>query len=115
MDPDCVLNAISMNRSIILFFKSFLLIISLPAAYGQENFTLNGYVKDKFSGETLIGANVYLQSDPANGTVTNTYGFYSITLPSGVQNVVFSYVGYQAYTEQINLTENKSLNIDLTS
>lgn len=104
-----------MKRHIILFLEPLLLVISLTGAFGQDNFTLNGYVKDKFSGETLIGANVYLQSDPANGTVTNTYGFYSITLPAGIQNVVFSYVGYQPFIEEINLTENQSLNIDLTS
>jgi hypothetical protein len=46
----------------------------------KENFTISGYVKDKDSGETLIGANIFLENDQSTGTITNTYGFYSITL-----------------------------------
>ena len=48
----------------------------------QEKFTLNGYIKDSLSGETLIGASVNLQG-AGRGVTSNQYGFYSLTLPKG--------------------------------
>mgnify|MGYP006186384065 CR=1 FL=1 len=35
------------------------------------------------TGETLIGANIYVKDNPAKGGTTNAYGFYSLTLPAG--------------------------------
>ena len=51
--------------------------------HGQptERYTISGYVKEAVSGESLIGVNIYLP-DRKTGTVTNNYGFYSITLPA---------------------------------
>ena len=49
----------------------------------QEKFTLSGYVKDANNGETLLGAYVYVLHNTTQGTSTNTYGFYSLTLPKG--------------------------------
>ncbi|HUR31254.1 MAG TPA: carboxypeptidase-like regulatory domain-containing protein, partial [Saprospiraceae bacterium] len=80
----------------------------------QINHTLSGYIKDSASGETLIGANVFLQDQPTNGTTSNTYGFYSMTLPEGNYGIVFSYLGYQTFAKEILLNENTILNIDLT-
>ena len=81
----------------------------------QVNHTLSGYVKDSESGETLIGANIYLEDDHSNGTVTNTYGFFSITLPEDKYRIVFSYLGYQNQTIEVELDENRTLNVDLIS
>ena len=47
-----------------------------------QNFTVSGYVRDKQSGEELIGANIYL-NELKQGTSTNPYGFYSLTIPEG--------------------------------
>jgi hypothetical protein len=52
---------------------------SLPI---KQHFTLNGYVLDEISKETLIGANIYDQQNK-QGTITNPFGFFSITLPEG--------------------------------
>jgi hypothetical protein len=79
----------------------------------QKEYTVSGYVKDARSGETLIGANVFLESNPSIGTVTNTYGFYSITIPEGKQRIVFSYLGYQTQSEEVFLEQNFNLNINL--
>jgi hypothetical protein len=88
-------------------------LISFPFLYAQSNHTISGYIKDAASGETLIGANVFLESDPSNGTVTNTYGFYSITLPDGNHRIVFSYLGYQPHIQAVSLSANLALNIDM--
>lgn len=102
-----------MNKTLLYFFRVFLVIIIPFTADSQNNHTVSGYVKDEESGETLIGANVFLEDDPANGTITNTYGFYSITLPEGQYKLVFSYLGYQSAVKEIVLSENKVLNTEL--
>jgi len=74
--------------------------------------TISGFVKEKGSKETLIGVNVYI---PAlkTGTITNAYGFYSLTLPVDSYQVVFSYVGFQHNIYNINLNSDVNLNVEL--
>ncbi len=80
----------------------------------QSVYTLSGYIKDESSGETLIGANVFLQENQAKGTSSNNYGFYSIQLPTGEHNIIFSFIGYKNQILKIDLTENKKADIKLT-
>lgn len=78
----------------------------------SQNFTISGYVKDDNSGETLIGANVFL-SEINRGTVTNAYGFYSLTVPEGTYTLVGSYLGFNEYSQRITLDQNLKIDIDL--
>lgn len=80
----------------------------------QSKFTLSGYVKDKASGETLIGANIINVNNNSQGATTNTYGFYSITLDQGTYKVGISYLGYENQFFEVDLTKNVSLNVDLS-
>ncbi len=67
-------------------------VISLSA--NAQTFTVSGYIKDKENGESLIGANVFGQPS-LSGTSSNTYGFYSLTLPASDSiTLIYSYVGY---------------------
>ncbi len=76
------------------------------------NAVLSGYIKDASNGETLIGATVYIRELHA-GTITNVYGFYSLSVPPGVYNVNFSYVGYENIEQQIQITGKITFNPDL--
>jgi hypothetical protein len=78
----------------------------------KRKFTLSGYVKDKSSGEILIGANVYDKLSWM-GTTTNSYGFFSITLPEGNYNLVFSLVGHQPISRSVDLHSNQRISVDL--
>jgi hypothetical protein len=91
-----------------------LLIIGYPLqAQKNVNFTISGYVKEAISGESLIGVNIYL-SDHKIGTVTNTYGFYSLTLPeTDTIRFVVSYVGFTSENVKVPLHKNIELNISL--
>ncbi|WP_245897064.1 TonB-dependent receptor [Hymenobacter nivis] len=65
-------------------------------AQGSARVTISGYVRDRATGENLIGVAV-VQAGTGLGTATNTYGFYSLTLPAaGLDSLrlVTSYVGY---------------------
>jgi hypothetical protein len=83
-------------------------------AWAQEKFTLNGYVKDAANGEELIGVSVYLPELKA-GTVTNSYGFYSLTLPKGTYDVQFSYLGYSLQKLSVTLDRDIANNVELLS
>ena len=99
----------SKNMRKILFI--FLLFISTYSAIGQK-YTISGYVKDSESGESLIGASVFMK-ETLQGSTSNTYGFYSLTVEGGKYNLNVSFMGYKKYILPINLNKNISLNIDL--
>ncbi|MBK8348298.1 MAG: TonB-dependent receptor [Saprospiraceae bacterium] len=80
----------------------------------QNKHTLSGYIKDKTTGETLIGANVYNKANPVQGGTSNAYGFYSMTLDEGIYQMVFSYLGYQDQAFEVDLSKNTVLNVTLS-
>jgi hypothetical protein len=93
------------------YFSFLLLIALLPIfAQAQTSYTLSGLITDSLSGETLINAVVSAQvAGKTLGAVSNEYGFYSITLPAGAYSVKVSYTGYDAQTQEINLSKNTTL------
>lgn len=89
---------------------SIVIFISLTT-YGQT-FTVSGYVTDRATGESLIGVNIVAESS-GKGVATNTYGFYSLSLPKGPNRIIISYIGYQTRDTTIILPANLSFNIAL--
>ncbi len=85
---------------------------STEAEQPVQRFTISGFVYEQGSRETLIGATIFV---PAlrTGTTTNNYGFYSITLPAGETEIVFSYVGYKPESRTFHLNENLELDMVL--
>ena len=78
----------------------------------QEKFTLSGTITDSQSNETLIGVNIIIP-DIQSGTITNEYGFYSITLPSSTYQIQISYLGYKTISETLVLSSDLSQNYKL--
>jgi hypothetical protein len=72
--------------------------------------TLSGYLKNKANGEALIGATVYIPI-LKTGVVTNSYGFYSISVPKGSYQFSFSYIGYLTQSVEIKLEESRQMNV----
>ncbi len=96
-----------MNKTITLF--TFLLFSFLATS---QTVTISGYVKDASNGEDLIGVSVYT-TEPKHGTVTNSYGFYSLTIPKGTYELNISFIGYATIKKTVTLTANKTLNYQL--
>jgi len=67
--------------------------------YAQTG-TVEGTVTDGNTGETMPGVNVVVQ-ETTSGTTTNADGEYSLEVDVG-EVVVFSYVGYEPQTVQID-------------
>jgi hypothetical protein len=91
-----------------------LLVIFSIIAINAQKYTLSGYIQDAQTGERLIGANIFSETELV-GTSSNNYGFFSLTLDAGEYNFIFSYVGYQAVLQTINLNEDIELDISLES
>jgi outer membrane receptor for ferrienterochelin and colicin len=91
---------------------SLALIFCFSIAISAQRATISGYIKDATSGEALIGANVYIESN-ASGTTTNHYGFYSIGLISGSYLLRCSYIGYDTQTIEITLKRDTSILVNL--
>jgi len=100
-------------KSITLNCLLVLLVFSSPV-FAQQNFTISGHVYCAETGEALIGSTIYVE-ELETGTITNLYGFYSITLPEDTYSLMFSYIGYQDAFIKIDLKENRDFNIELKS
>ncbi len=77
-----------------------------------ERYALSGYLRDKTTGEALIGANIYVKGTSL-GATTNGYGFYSLTLSMENYPITFSYMGYKEVVMQVILNENTRLSVEM--
>jgi hypothetical protein len=93
-----------MYRKIII--ANLLLLFSTTLLLAQKKFTISGTIKDKRSGETMIGVTIFPVELPGVGTSCNEYGFYSLTLPEGKYHVVYSFIGYKPDTAFVSLNAN---------
>jgi hypothetical protein len=97
------------KRNLFLFFILF------PAAVlSQRTYTLSGKIADSETGEDMIGVTV-LVAELSKGTTSNSYGFYSISLPSGKYTIRYSYVGYKNEEKILDLKNNQLLNVEIVS
>ncbi|MCA0398569.1 MAG: TonB-dependent receptor [Bacteroidetes bacterium] len=87
----------------IVVLTCLLAIYAVPAT-AQRRYTLSGYVKDSLTGENLIGASVSVDGKAALST--NSYGFYSLTLPEGNYEISISFTGYQLLHFSVALVSN---------
>ena len=74
--------------------------------------TVCGLITDAETGETLIGAGAMTGNA---GAVTNNFGFYSLTIPVGKEQIeiTYSYVGYAPQTISIPARSNRTVNVQL--
>lgn len=78
----------------------------------QKNTTLSGLITASESNESLIGVTILIP-ELNTGTVSNSYGFYSISVPSGTYEVYVRFLGFKELKTQIDLSQNVELNIAL--
>ena len=93
-----------MKKNNFLTLLFFLLFVS---AFSQEKVTLSGIVKDQKSNETLIGVTISFQNSTTTRTsLTNEYGFYSITLPKDEYKISINSLSFTEFSEVITLESN---------
>ena len=102
-----------MRQSNLFIFIIIIFTVNFSFAQ-QETHTLSGFIYDGESGETLIGANVFIK-ELGIGTASNEYGFYSITAPSAQFTVEFSFVGYKKKPVKVDFNESQKLDVSISS
>lgn len=89
---------------------SFLISSGITAQ--NAKFTISGYISDAESGERLIGATI-ADRKSGQGTITNTYGFFSLTLPKDSVMLYIAYIGYEAKAFSLYLNDNITFNVNI--
>jgi hypothetical protein len=88
-------------------FLTLLFFLLFANAFSQEKVTLSGIVKDQKSNETLIGVTISFQNNTTTRTsLTNEYGFYSISLPKGEYKIEINSLSFNGFSEVITLESN---------
>jgi hypothetical protein len=110
---------IKINRSklkllLLLFITATYTLLTAQTTTSKTNYTISGYVKDSKNGEELIGATVIIKELPATGVSTNSYGFFSITIPEGTYTVSSQFLGYDPKITQVTLNKNTKLDFVLS-
>ncbi|MDA3822837.1 MAG: TonB-dependent receptor [Bacteroidales bacterium] len=100
------------RMTVYLAMMLFILAVQSTSVFSQNKYTIAGEIRDAETGENLIGATVYIENT-AQGVISNTYGFYSITLKEGFYNLVISYIGYEGERRALRLEADMDLNIQL--
>ncbi|MCT4664083.1 MAG: TonB-dependent receptor [Flavobacteriales bacterium] len=102
-----------MKQKALVYISLIISMIFATQSLAQSKITLSGYVKDKSSSEELIGANIVIK-EIGKGISTNAYGYYAIDLKPGNYTIEVSFIGYDTYTEKIDLSSSKTRNFSLS-
>lgn len=77
----------------------------------RSKFTISGYVLQK-NGEPLINATIR-DVESKIGTLSNEYGFFSLTLLEGKHTLRITYIGFGEKVESVDLNRNIPLKVYL--
>lgn len=94
------------------WFVIFGFLLFSLCSFSQQKYTLSGTISELSSNETLIGVTIAIL-ELKTGVVSNEYGFFSITLPSGTYEIQISAIGFKKVVQTISLTENLKINFQL--
>lgn len=93
-------------------FIVFLLLFQGLITFSQQKYTLSGTITDASSGEDLIGAAVSIQNHNFT-SISNSYGFYSISIPEGDYTIYINQMGYAKQEISVKLHANQTINFRL--
>ena len=98
------------------------LFITISSCFGQKPVNagekqkfvvISGTIRDKGTGESLAGAVVYTQERSNVAMTTNSYGYYSLSLPMGSYHIVIEYLGYKTKILPVDLKVSSTISVDM--
>lgn len=95
-----------------LYFTLLILAFFLSAT--SQNYSISGTISDQANGESISGAIVSIVEIPSLGTLSNAYGFYSLSVPSGSYKLKIKFLGFEEKIEDISISGNTLKNITLS-
>lgn len=109
-----ILDTLSNRNNIMFCFIGNSTIVIKTKIEKQDKVIVYGYVKDKQTGDRVIGANVMVKSHKVY-TETNNEGIFFLRLYPGTYNIKISIVGYENIDKVIQVTDNIFLELDIES
>jgi hypothetical protein len=89
--------------------------IGNPADKGKSgNVVISGYIKNTDTHEPVAGVTVHIPKLSV-GTMSNEYGYYTLTIPRGSYSVRFSFIGMKERRVDINIYGSGELNVEMRS
>ena len=99
------------KKIISIFILLSFILISQSYIFPQTG-SITGHVYDKQSKEILTGANIIVKGTSL-GAATDINGKYTIrNIPVGPVTLLISYIGYNPISENITISENRTLEQD---
>jgi len=100
-----------------LFFNVLFTSVSAKSGFlnieKPKSLTLSGFVRDAKIGESISGAFIYQKEKPDRAVTTNSYGYFSISLPTGTYDIVIQFLGYKDKIISVDLKEDLTIIVDL--
>lgn len=95
------------------FLYTILFIFIGTIVFAQETGTVRGFVYNEADGEPVLFTHVFIEEN-LMGSSTNVDGFFSINeVPVGKYTLKVSNVGYDEYTEEIEIKADELLNVNI--
>lgn len=91
-----------------------LFISTVVQVSAQKNITISGFIRDSVSAENLYHATIY-EANNKQGTISNAYGFYSLSIPSGKVQLHVSFVGYKEQVLSFDAQTDTTINFQLST
>lgn len=96
-----------------IFLPGMLLLLFIGQLSAQKTrFTISGTVRENGSLEKLPGVTI-ANLKTKTGTVTNNYGFYSLTLSPDTVVLQYSFVGYESSFVKFVLNKDTTIDVNL--
>lgn len=89
----------------------FLMILPL-GIFAQKKVSVSGVITSNEDGETVFGARISFP-DLSVGAVTNSYGFYSLSVPQGTHKMEVSAAGLQKEEYTLHFQGDTTIHIEL--
>ncbi len=101
--------------------KYFLIIVFLLVIFRSglsendpsKSATISGFVRDARTGESLSGAVIYPKENPSIGITSNSYGYFSLSLPAGKYSLIVQFLGYKTKIIALELSDNVKINVEM--
>lgn len=99
-----------MRTSAIIF-----VILFFSLSIYSQTCRMYGNILDKETGEVLVGAHLFRENNEGLkiGTITNAYGFYSMSVEAGKNNIHCSMVGYTTCIDALWIQRDTIVNMKL--
>ncbi len=83
-------------------------------SHAQQNGIFSGRITEKESGESLIGANIYVKKNMSWGAVSDLNGYFSLTAPAGEYIFTISFTGMKTQNILINIVADSTIILNIS-